>query len=100
MIAPYLCKQQVAQGNVGVRSGVYYRVVMRQSMFGQGNNNNLNYGNSGQSSFFGQQVPPACQGAGTGGYVQCNVQSDIFLDEMMRSLQGLSSILILHNFGY
>jgi hypothetical protein len=86
MIAPYLCKQQVAQGNVD--SGVYYRVVMRQSMFGQGNNNNLSYGNTGQSSF-GQQIPPACQGAETGGYIQCNVQSDIFLDEMMRWLQGL-----------
>src|SRR4051812_30055809 len=43
MIAPYLCKQQISQDfNVATRAGVYYRLVMRQSMFGRGSGSNIN----------------------------------------------------------
>jgi len=43
MIAPYLCKQQISQDlNVAMRAGVYYRLIMRQSMFGRGSNSNIN----------------------------------------------------------
>lgn len=58
MIAPYLCKQQVPQdGNPGLKSGVFYRLQMRQSMFGRGGNSNLNAAPSQQASnFFGQSA--------------------------------------------
>lgn len=42
--------------NPGTKSGVYYRLMMRQSMFGRGSNSNINYAGatSQQSSFFNQ----------------------------------------------
>ncbi|KAK5984433.1 AMOP domain protein, partial [Trichostrongylus colubriformis] len=87
MIAPYLCKQQIPQEmNPGMRSGVFFRLLMRQSLFGRGSGGNLNLGGSYQSSFFGQSASQACQGT-SGGYVRCDVNSDYFIDEMMRWLQ-------------
>ncbi|CAI4229439.1 unnamed protein product [Auanema sp. JU1783] len=87
MIAPYLCKQQIPQdGNPGLRSGVFYRLMMRQSLFGRGSNNNLNYGSIQPSSFFQQSAQLACKGAADK-YVRCDSNSDYFLDEMMRLLQ-------------
>ncbi|EYB85480.1 hypothetical protein Y032_0297g1731 [Ancylostoma ceylanicum] len=87
MIAPYLCKQQIPQDmNPGMRSGVFFRLMMRQSLFGRGSGSNMNLGGSYQSSFFGQSASQACQGT-HGGYVRCDQNSDYFLDEMMRWLQ-------------
>ncbi|ETN71495.1 AMOP domain protein, partial [Necator americanus] len=87
MIAPYLCKQQIPQDmNPGMRSGVFFRLMMRQSLFGRGSGSNMNLGGSYQSSFFGQAASAACQGT-HGGYVRCDQNSDYFLDEMMRWLQ-------------
>ncbi|KAK6043188.1 hypothetical protein COOONC_19306 [Cooperia oncophora] len=87
MIAPYLCKQQIPQEmNPGMRSGVFFRLMMRQSLFGRGSGGNLNLGGSYQSSFFGQPASQACQGT-SGGYVRCDVNADYFIDEMMRWLQ-------------
>ena len=62
MIAPYLCKQQIPQnGNPGMRSGVYYRLMMRQSLFGRGSNSNMNLGGTQmQSSFFQQSASLVC----------------------------------------
>lgn len=37
---------------VGMKTGVYYRLMLRQSLFGRGSNTNLNYGE--QSNFFTQ----------------------------------------------
>ncbi|VDO16353.1 unnamed protein product, partial [Haemonchus placei] len=69
MIAPYLCKQQIPQEmNPGMRSGVFFRLMMRQSLFGRGSGSNMNLGGSYQSSFFGQSAMQACQGT-SGGYV-------------------------------
>ncbi|CAI4223811.1 unnamed protein product [Auanema sp. JU1783] len=88
MIAPYLCKQQVPQtGNPARRSGVYYRLVLRQSLFGQESGSNMNLGQTMQrSGFFGQAATQACPGT-PDSYVRCDQQSDFFLDEMMRWLQ-------------
>ncbi|VDO19626.1 unnamed protein product [Heligmosomoides polygyrus] len=88
MIAPYLCKQQIPQDmNPGMRSGVFFRLMMRQSLFGRGSGGNMNLGGSYQSSFFGQSASTACQGT-SGGYVRCDQNSDYFIDEMMRWLQA------------
>lgn len=89
MIAPFLCKQQIPQsGNPAMRSGVYYRLILRQSLFGQESGANLNQGPSMQrSGFFGQPAALACPGT-PDTYVRCDAQSDYFLDEMMRWLQG------------
>uniref|UniRef100_A0A0N5AK15 Protein mesh n=1 Tax=Syphacia muris TaxID=451379 RepID=A0A0N5AK15_9BILA len=88
MIAPYLCKQQVlTNAGVGIKSGVYFRVVLRQSLFGRGSNSNLNYGGTmQQSSVLGGTFSQRCPGV-PNDYVQCDQSSDYFLDEMMRWLQ-------------
>ncbi|KAI6177576.1 hypothetical protein M3Y97_00922700 [Aphelenchoides bicaudatus] len=89
MIAPYLCKQQINQNrNPAQRAGVFYRLMMRQSMFGRGSNSNINPENGGTmegSSIFGYR-PQSCPGAGDS-YVRCDQNGDYFLDEMMRWLQ-------------
>ncbi|PIC34280.1 hypothetical protein B9Z55_013984 [Caenorhabditis nigoni] len=87
MIAPYLCKQQVPQNlNPGMRSGVYYRLVMRQSLFGRQSGSNMNMGQATyQSSFFGQSASQACPGT-PDSYVRCDTQADYFLEEMQRWL--------------
>lgn len=67
MIAPYLCKQQINQNrNPAQRAGVFYRLLMRQSMFGRGSNSNINPENQGTmegSSIFGFR-PQSCPGNG------------------------------------
>lgn len=90
MIAPYLCKQQIPQdSNVVMGSaGVYYRLIMRQSMFGRGSGSNINPDMGGtmpESSYFGfrfQKCPAAADN-----YVRCDAAGDYFLDQMMRWLQ-------------
>uniref|UniRef100_A0A914VIY8 NIDO domain-containing protein n=1 Tax=Plectus sambesii TaxID=2011161 RepID=A0A914VIY8_9BILA len=81
MIAPYLCKQQIAQGPHGHGSGVYYRIAMRQSLFASATSNPRSAG----TRFFNQSAEKAC--AGTNSYVRCDASSDLFLDQMMRWLQ-------------
>uniref|UniRef100_A0AC34RJM6 AMOP domain protein n=1 Tax=Panagrolaimus sp. JU765 TaxID=591449 RepID=A0AC34RJM6_9BILA len=88
MIAPYLCKQQIPQnGGPSLKSGVYYRLIMRQSMFGRGSNSNINVDTASMqgSSIFGNRFE-RCPGT-PDGYVRCDSQGDYFLDEMMRWLQ-------------
>ncbi|KAI6202661.1 hypothetical protein M3Y99_01865500 [Aphelenchoides fujianensis] len=90
MIAPYLCKQQINQNrNPAQRAGVFYRLLMRQSMFGRGSNMNINSEGGGGtmegSSIFGYR-PQSCPGAGDS-YVRCDAAGDYFLDDMMRWLQ-------------
>uniref|UniRef100_A0A7E4W8W7 Protein mesh n=1 Tax=Panagrellus redivivus TaxID=6233 RepID=A0A7E4W8W7_PANRE len=81
MIAPYLCKQQINQDSIpGLQTGVFFRLALRQSLFGSGNANNP------QAGFFGQSIDQACPGT-SGSYIRCNAQSDYFLEEMMRWLQ-------------
>uniref|UniRef100_F1KR18 Protein mesh n=1 Tax=Ascaris suum TaxID=6253 RepID=F1KR18_ASCSU len=88
MIAPYLCKQQIIQNpSPGMRAGVFYRLVLRQSLFGRGSYSNTGYGASmQQSSFFGQKACDACPST-SDAYVHCDQQGDYFLDEMMKWLQ-------------
>ncbi|KHN87860.1 Uncharacterized protein F54D1.6 [Toxocara canis] len=89
MIAPYLCKQQIVQNPTpGMRAGVFYRLMLRQSLFGRGSNLNINYGGGTmyQSSFFGQKACDACPST-SDAYVHCDQQGDYFLDEMMKWLQ-------------
>uniref|UniRef100_A0A0N5AK14 Protein mesh n=1 Tax=Syphacia muris TaxID=451379 RepID=A0A0N5AK14_9BILA len=87
MIAPYLCKQQIPQNpSPGLKSGIFYRLLLRQSLFGRQSNSNLGYGTLNQNSFFGQPASQACPGTADT-YVRCDQQSDYFLDEMMRWLQ-------------
>ncbi|CAD6195686.1 unnamed protein product [Caenorhabditis auriculariae] len=87
MIAPYLCKQQIPQtGNPARRAGVYYRLILRQSLFGRESNSNLNVGTVQGSSFFGQPANLACPGTADS-YVRCDQNSDYFLDQMMIWLQ-------------
>lgn len=70
-----------------MRAGVYYRLVMRQSMFGRGSNNNVpEPGTMQQSSIFGQSFK-RCPGTGDN-YVTCDAYGDNFLDQMMTWLQG------------
>ncbi|MFH4979559.1 hypothetical protein AB6A40_006268 [Gnathostoma spinigerum] len=69
LIAPYLCKQRV-DINSAVNSKVYYRLEMRSST-----------GSSG----YKQRSRSPCRGKLP--YVQCNAQSDYFLDKMQRILQ-------------
>uniref|UniRef100_A0A914ZFV6 Protein mesh n=1 Tax=Parascaris univalens TaxID=6257 RepID=A0A914ZFV6_PARUN len=85
MIAPYLCKQQIVQNpSPGMRAGVFYRLLLRQSLFGRGSYSSTGYGASmQQSSFFGQKACPSTSDA----YVHCDQQGDYFLDEMMKWLQ-------------
>jgi hypothetical protein len=77
-------------GNVAVQSGVYYRLIMRQSMFGRGSGSNINPDMGGtmpESSIFGfrfQKCPSAADN-----YVRCDAAGDYFLDQMMRWLQGM-----------
>uniref|UniRef100_A0A915DTN8 AMOP domain protein n=1 Tax=Ditylenchus dipsaci TaxID=166011 RepID=A0A915DTN8_9BILA len=92
MIAPYLCKQQIAQeGNVALRAGVYYRLIMRQSMFGHGSNSNIgpqqgDFGNMPQSAYFGNSRFNKCPGT-SDNYVRCDANGDYWLDMMMNQLQ-------------
>ncbi|KHN78905.1 Uncharacterized protein F54D1.6 [Toxocara canis] len=58
MIAPWLCKQQISQDlPPGMRAGIYYRLVLRQSLFGRGASE-YTEGMPSQSNFFTQ---PASQ---------------------------------------
>ncbi|KAL3094436.1 hypothetical protein niasHT_025912 [Heterodera trifolii] len=88
MIAPYLCKQQIPQSsNVALRAGIYYRLIMRQSIFGRGTATNIgpDIGTMPESSFFGfrfRKCPAASDN-----YVRCDSNGDYFLDQMMRWLQ-------------
>ncbi|KAI1704146.1 AMOP domain-containing protein [Ditylenchus destructor] len=88
MIAPYLCKQQITQDAIpGLRTGVFFRLVLRQTLFGRGAFTNLNQdGSIASSAFFGQNPNQACPST-AGSYVRCDANSDYFLDEMMRWLQ-------------
>ncbi|VDL66441.1 unnamed protein product [Nippostrongylus brasiliensis] len=101
MIAPYLCKQQIPQtGNPALRAGVFYRLILRQSLFGRESGSNMNLGGSTiqQSSFFGQSATQACPGTPEN-YARCDAQSDYFLDEMMRWLQGNNLFFSPFKFG-
>lgn len=71
-----------------MRAGVYYRLIMRQSMFGRGSNSNINQeGNTmPESAYFGQRFQ-SCPGTGDN-YVRCDQNGDYFLDQMMRWVQG------------
>lgn len=73
-----------------MRAGVYYRLIMRQSMFGRGSNSNINQeGNTmPESTYFGQRFQ-SCPGTGDN-YVRCDQNGDYFLDQMMRWVQGTS----------
>uniref|UniRef100_A0A1I8EFL6 AMOP domain-containing protein n=1 Tax=Wuchereria bancrofti TaxID=6293 RepID=A0A1I8EFL6_WUCBA len=88
MIAPYLCKQQIVQNpSPGLKTGVYYRLMLRQSLFGHGSNINIPFGGTmEQSSFFRQPASQACPST-SDSYVHCDHNSDYFLDQMMRWLQ-------------
>ncbi|KAK6111541.1 AMOP domain family protein [Brugia pahangi] len=88
MIAPYLCKQQIVQNpSPGLKTGVYYRLMLRQSLFGRGGNINIPFGGTmEQSSFFRQPASQACPST-SDSYVHCDQNSDYFLDQMMRWLQ-------------
>ncbi|VIO87860.1 AMOP domain containing protein [Brugia malayi] len=88
MIAPYLCKQQIVQNpSPGLKTGVYYRLMLRQSLFGRGSNINIPFGGTmEQSSFFRQPASQACPST-SDSYVHCDQNSDYFLDQMMRWLQ-------------
>ena len=85
--------------NVALRSGVYYRLIMRQSMFGRGSGTNINpdMGNTmPESSIFGyrfQKCPSAADN-----YVRCDSAGDYFLDQMMRWLQGEFIWFLLNSF--
>uniref|UniRef100_A0A915PJA1 Protein mesh n=1 Tax=Setaria digitata TaxID=48799 RepID=A0A915PJA1_9BILA len=84
MIAPYLCKQQIVQNpSPGLKTGVYYRLMLRQSLFGRGTSIG---GTMEQSSFFKQPASQACPST-SDSYVHCDQNSDYFLDKMMRWLQ-------------
>ncbi|TMS39500.1 hypothetical protein L596_006013 [Steinernema carpocapsae] len=86
MIAPYLCKQQITQDpSPGLQAGVFYRLMMRQSLFGRGSNSNINP-EMQASSFFGQTASKACPNT-PDSYVRCDDYADAFLDKMMRWLQ-------------
>uniref|UniRef100_A0AC35U4I4 Protein mesh n=1 Tax=Rhabditophanes sp. KR3021 TaxID=114890 RepID=A0AC35U4I4_9BILA len=87
MIAPWLCKQQINQDLIpGLRSGVFFRLILRQSLFGQQSNSNINEQSQTQSSFFGQSATSACPGT-AGSYVRCDGNSDFFLDQMQKQIQ-------------
>ncbi|KHN82324.1 Uncharacterized protein R09E10.5 [Toxocara canis] len=86
MIAPWLCKQQISQDlPPGMRAGIYYRLVLRQSLFGRGASE-YTEGMPSQSNFFTQPASQACPGT-PDSYIQCNQQSDLFLEQMMLWLQ-------------
>ncbi|CAI5449258.1 unnamed protein product [Caenorhabditis angaria] len=88
MIAPYLCKQQIPQNlNPGMRAGVFYRLIMRQSLFGRqsGSNTNLGGSSSYSSSFFGSSANNVCPGT-PDSYVRCDSQADNFLELMQQWL--------------
>ncbi|MCP9265416.1 Protein F54D1.6 [Dirofilaria immitis] len=97
MIAPYLCKQQIVQNpSPGMKTGVYYRLMLRQSLFGRsGISSNINQpfgGTMEQSSFFDNHL--ACT---SDSYVHCDHNSDYFLDKMMRWLQeGVAGATAFH----
>uniref|UniRef100_A0A7E4W4Z9 Protein mesh n=1 Tax=Panagrellus redivivus TaxID=6233 RepID=A0A7E4W4Z9_PANRE len=82
MIAPYLCKQQINQDGIpGLQTGVHFRLILRRSLFGSGND-----GAAPAAGFFGQNLADACPGT-PGSYIRCDARSDFFLEEMMRWLQ-------------
>ncbi|CAD5218399.1 unnamed protein product [Bursaphelenchus okinawaensis] len=88
MIAPYLCKQQITQDAIpGLRTGVFFRLIRRQSLHGRGGPGGLGPdGTIQQSAFFGAGPARPCPNV-DGAYVRCDANSDYFLDEMMRWLQ-------------
>uniref|UniRef100_A0A915BIP2 NIDO domain-containing protein n=2 Tax=Parascaris univalens TaxID=6257 RepID=A0A915BIP2_PARUN len=87
MIAPWLCKQQITQEpQPGMRAGVFFRLVLRRSLFGRPPNELLNVAGVPLSSFFNQPANQACPGT-PDSYIQCNQQSDLFLELMMQWLQ-------------
>ncbi|KAI6218374.1 hypothetical protein M3Y99_01715700 [Aphelenchoides fujianensis] len=71
--------------NQAQRAGVFYRLLMRQSMFGGSSNSEQGGGTMEDSSIFGRR-PQSCPGAGDS-YVRCDAAGDHFLDEMQRWLQ-------------
>uniref|UniRef100_A0A0N5A699 Protein mesh n=1 Tax=Parastrongyloides trichosuri TaxID=131310 RepID=A0A0N5A699_PARTI len=88
MIAPWLCKQQITQDVIpGLKASVFFRLILRQSLFGQQSGSNINQQQSmTSSSFFGQSATQACPGT-PGTYVRCDQNGDYFLDEMQRQIQ-------------
>ncbi|KAK0393536.1 hypothetical protein QR680_000262 [Steinernema hermaphroditum] len=71
LIAPYLCKQRIAE-QLGDWSRIYYRLEMR----------------SGLASASRRQSPEIRKPCpGKQDHVQCNYRSDLFLNRMMRHLQ-------------
>uniref|UniRef100_A0A158Q8L5 Protein mesh n=1 Tax=Elaeophora elaphi TaxID=1147741 RepID=A0A158Q8L5_9BILA len=88
MIAPYLCKQQIVQNpSPGLKTGVYYRLMLRQSLFGRSSNVKMSFsGTMEPSNFFRQPASQACPST-SDSYVHCDHNSDYFLDQMMRWLQ-------------
>lgn len=79
---------QITQDQIpGLKAGVFFRLILRQSLFGRGSLSNINPEGSIQpSGFFGQTTTQACPGT-PGSYVRCDANSDYFLEEMMRWLQ-------------
>ncbi|CAJ0572583.1 unnamed protein product, partial [Mesorhabditis spiculigera] len=87
MIAPYLCKQQIPRNHgPGLKTGVFYRLLLRQSLFGRQSDSNMNMGGSMPSGFFGQAARLACP-ATPNHYARCNQESDYQLNEWMNWLQ-------------
>uniref|UniRef100_A0A915CKA2 AMOP domain-containing protein n=1 Tax=Parascaris univalens TaxID=6257 RepID=A0A915CKA2_PARUN len=85
MIAPWLCKQQINQNlPPGTRAGIFYRLLLRQSLFGRETSEYTS--NIAQPNFFTQPASQACPGT-PDSYIQCNRQSDLFLEQMMLWLQ-------------
>lgn len=54
----FCCFQAPQTTNSALRAGVYYRLLLRQSLFGRDSNSNLGFGGQTmtQSSFFGQSA--------------------------------------------
>ncbi|CAJ0937239.1 unnamed protein product, partial [Mesorhabditis belari] len=87
MIAPYLCKQQIPRDHgPGLKTGVFYRLLLRQSLFGRQSDSNMNMGGSMPSSFFTQNMRQACPNT-PNNYARCNQESDYQLNEWMNWLQ-------------
>uniref|UniRef100_A0A0K0E4E7 AMOP domain-containing protein n=1 Tax=Strongyloides stercoralis TaxID=6248 RepID=A0A0K0E4E7_STRER len=89
MIAPWLCKQQITQDVIpGLKAGVFFRLLLRQSLFGQQSGSNLNENTQFRtSSFFSQSANEACRNL-PGSYVRCDEDSDEFLNYMQRQIQS------------
>ncbi|CAJ0566008.1 unnamed protein product, partial [Mesorhabditis spiculigera] len=84
MIGPYICKQQISNHLPGLKGGVFYRLLLRQSLFR--NESDANAVFNGSSEFFQKSRLTACPET-PNHYVRCNKRTDDQLDELMGWLQ-------------